>query len=619
MKLHPQVLSKLATASVMSMFLLHAHSQSPAAGAAPATPQAAGPASTATQHRQKNDGTPKADLFLGYSHFRAVPTYADGNRMVALNGGEASLAFNFTPHFALVADFAGYADGQLRLTGTSVNEPRDVNSSGTAFTYMAGPRFSFYRGARVSPFMQVLAGAVHASPVVVSNCSGAPECTALPAQNAFAMTAGGGLDLRLTHHVSLRLVQAEYMMTRFSDVATGAGGSQNDMRLSSGLVFSFGGAHHREMAKLPPTVSCSVDGRTIYAGSGERLGVHAVANDPDNEALSYAWSASGGAIDGSGPDAQWNSTGTAAGAYKVHVTVKDTDGATADCSTEVHVEAQQIRQPTMSCSADRAAVTSGSSVQITAAVIDPGGDPLTFSWSSTAGRVTGSGASVSLDTSSVPAGSYVVTGHVDDVRGGAADCTVRITVQEKTPAVLEAQLALRSIYFPTAEPSEEHPDTGLVASQQAALAALAADFQTYLQAHPNAVLTLEGHADPRGSAEYNQRLSERRVEVTKAFLVAHGVPAGAIETKAFGLQQGLSQAEVEESVRQNPDLTPEQRTRLLENSTTIVLASNRRVDLRLDRTGQQSARVYPFHEPDSPTLLRQRGTRGASRKHHPAK
>jgi hypothetical protein len=43
--------------------------------------------------------------------------------------------------------------------------------------------------------------------------------------------------------------------------------------------------------------------------------------------------------------------------------------------------------------------------------------------------------------------------------------------------------------------------------------------------------------------------------------------------------------------------------------TTILLASNRRVDIALSTTGQQSLRQYPFNAADSLTLIRQAETK----------
>ena len=142
---------------------------------------------------------------------------------------------------------------------------------------------------------------------------------------------------------------------------------------------------------------------------------------------------------------------------------------------------------------------------------------------------------------------------------------------------IEKRLALHSIYFATAKPTSKNSDGGLLASQEKTLVTLANDFQTYLQGKPDARLTIEGHADPRGSVEYNQALSERRVERTKRFLVEKGVPAASIQTEAFGKQQELTDAQVKSAVERNPELSTEERQKLLDHMSTIFLASNRRV------------------------------------------
>ena len=56
---------------------------------------------------------------------------------------------------------------------------------------------------------------------------------------------------------------------------------------------------------------------------------------------------------------------------------------------------------------------------------------------------------------------------------------------------------------------------------------------------------IDGHADRLGSHEYNQRLSEKRAEVAKAYLVGKGVPANSIETNGFGKTQPATGAGVQ--------------------------------------------------------------------------
>ena len=132
---------------------------------------------------------------------------------------------------------------------------------------------------------------------------------------------------------------------------------------------------------------------------------------------------------------------------------------------------------------------------------------------------------------------------------------------------------------------------------------LAADFKQYLTSKPDAHLILGGHADHRGSAEYNQALSQRRVDRTKSFLIEQGVPEANIETKAFGKEDNLTDEQVKGEVDSNADLTPGEKARVLSHMVTIRMASNRRVDVTLSTTGQTSVRQFPFNATDALTLI----------------
>ena len=181
-----------------------------------------------------------------------------------------------------------------------------------------------------------------------------------------------------------------------------------------------------------------------------------------------------------------------------------------------------------------------------------------------------------------------------DSRGLTGQASTQVTVENPPPppvdTALEARLALHSVYFLTAQPSPKDPNAGLLPSQQKTLVALATDFKKYLETKPDAHLTLEGHADQRGTPAFNQALSERRVARVKSFLVEQGVPESAIETKAYGEQRNLTTEEVKESVEKNPDLTTEERKRALARINVIRMASNRRVDITLSRSAKAKPR-----------------------------
>jgi hypothetical protein len=53
---------------------------------------------------------------------------------------------------------------------------------------------------------------------------------------AFAGNFGGGLDLRVTHRFSVRLVEANYLLTTFDN---GTNNHQNNLRISAGAVIRF--------------------------------------------------------------------------------------------------------------------------------------------------------------------------------------------------------------------------------------------------------------------------------------------------------------------------------------------------------------------------------------------
>jgi outer membrane protein OmpA-like peptidoglycan-associated protein len=173
--------------------------------------------------------------------------------------------------------------------------------------------------------------------------------------------------------------------------------------------------------------------------------------------------------------------------------------------------------------------------------------------------------------------------------------------------VPDTGLALNSVYFQTDIPRSIKTKKGLVPSQQAALTSVADAFKKYLENKPDAHLTLMGHADERGPNGYNKDLSERRAEVAKTFLVDQGIPADHLDTQGLGDDQNLTTEQVKQSVEQNPDLNDEERQRALEKLHTLVLANNRRVDITLSTTGQESAHQYPFKAEDFAKLVNRNG------------
>jgi len=156
---------------------------------------------------------PKAEVFGGYSYLH-VSEFGNGFNF---NGGSGSIAVNPNNWFGIVGDIGAYHNG-------------DFGVSTTAVSYLFGPRFSYRKNEKVTPFFHVLFGGAHIS-ASFSGISGS--------DNAFAWALGGGADVKVHPHVAIRLIQAEYLMTKFAD---GDNDRQNNVRISAGIVFRWGGS-----------------------------------------------------------------------------------------------------------------------------------------------------------------------------------------------------------------------------------------------------------------------------------------------------------------------------------------------------------------------------------------
>jgi hypothetical protein len=202
--------------------------------------------------------------------------------------------------------------------------------------------------------------------------------------------------------------------------------------------------------------------------------------------------------------------------------------------------------------------------------------------------------------------------HSSNVCGGSETRTASLHLvgsiesgREAAAEVLLVKLPGNSIYFPTDFPRKAKPKGGLVSSQEALLAQLVSNFKQYLQFSPDAKLTLEGHADRRGSVRYNMALSERRAERVRSYLEEQGINAADLQTKGFGKGQNLDKATVKQLAEQIPDLTAQDREKIYHRLPTFVLANNRRVDIVLSTTGKRSLEYYPYKAADLKELLRE--------------
>ena len=152
--------------------------------------------------------TPEAEVFGGYSNLVANVSGPSFN----LNGLDFSVAENVNSWFGGALDFTSHFGTEA---GNKVNTQ--------TITY--GPVFSYRKHPSAVPFAHCLLGAVRGSADYLDISKSAWQ---------FTVVAGGGLDVKLTDAVALRVIQADYVMTRFSST------SQDNIRLSAGIVLRFG-------------------------------------------------------------------------------------------------------------------------------------------------------------------------------------------------------------------------------------------------------------------------------------------------------------------------------------------------------------------------------------------
>jgi outer membrane protein OmpA-like peptidoglycan-associated protein len=171
------------------------------------------------------------------------------------------------------------------------------------------------------------------------------------------------------------------------------------------------------------------------------------ANLNPKKTATYNWTSDGGTVAGTEATANVTTTNLNPGSYTVkgHVSEGNKPGEMADCSAPFTI--QQFQPPTVSCSANPSTVAPGDSSTITANGTSPQNRPLTYSYSSTAGSVTGNTSTATLNTTGAAPGTITVTANVVDDKGQSASCTATVTVNAPPPPPAPTTQALCSINF----------------------------------------------------------------------------------------------------------------------------------------------------------------------------
>jgi hypothetical protein len=259
--------------------------------ALPATPWPTpfpGPAAERKDTRPPGRLLPRYELAGMYQYINFSP----GSPFQNFNnhGATGSFTYNASKWMGLTAELGGYQFSRnlFPITGSNSGVTEGFTS------YLFGPRLNLRKFDHFVPFAEFLIGGASAGSEMVGGQN----------QSAFASAAGGGVDMVLNKNLAWRVAQLDYLMTTFSGTFLGPTARQNNFRAGTGVVLRWGIPHPPPPPNHPPVAACSVNPTSIYAGSSDSVAVHVNASDPDNDPLTYSYSATGGAVEGTGSEAR---------------------------------------------------------------------------------------------------------------------------------------------------------------------------------------------------------------------------------------------------------------------------------------------------------------------------
>lgn len=138
-----------------------------------------------------------------------------------MNGGMAEARVSFLPHgISAVAELTGEHAASINSAHQSLN----------FVSYLLGPRFSWQNATRYRPFAQFLIGGTHGFGALFPNTNG----PSLPNPDAFSFASGAGVNMNVSHHIALRIIQVDYLQTHLPNDGNNL---QDHLRIAAGIVW----------------------------------------------------------------------------------------------------------------------------------------------------------------------------------------------------------------------------------------------------------------------------------------------------------------------------------------------------------------------------------------------
>ncbi len=455
----------------------------------------------------QTDIQPKDEVFGGYSWLHPNGSVDFGYKVKDITKG-----FDFSNVYYLPAvhNLGILADGSGHFGA----------SSNAQVGYMLGGLQYKFHTDTFSPFVRVFVGVSRIDPPLT-----AAEWNA-------AVGGGGGFDLNITHRFALRLAQVDYIYSNYKPHVLGNTSQWNSIRLAAGVVVNLGNYY-------APALAATCSAQPTEVTEGEPVTVTATGtNFNPKHTITYAWTTDGGKIDtANAQSAHIDTTGASAGSHTANATLTDAKMKkmnSATCSAPFTVKAKPMNPPQVTCSANPATVQAGTPSTITANATspDPGVTISSYSYQASAGTVSGTGTSATLDTTGAPGGPINVNVTATDSRGLTGNCTATVTVEAPPPA---PQVSARTPIQFIQRPKQKYIPWRVDNEAKAILD----DDASALKNDPNAKLVIVGYADGepqpmigKGKSRHAMDLAAQRAVNAKAYLVQQqGIDPSRVEVR----------------------------------------------------------------------------------------
>lgn len=457
----------------------------------------------------QDDETPKYEIFAGYQWLHpgaTVPApFQSPSAPVPLtlrdmgDGAGGSFTYNFAKYLGLEGDYG-----------------HNWTDQASEQTLSVGPKLET-RGEGVNLFLNTLLSWNHM------------DISGLGGRNGIGAILGGGMDMRVTRHLGIRLIEADYVWAHqnFSDVVSSSfpglrRPNFDGARLRTGFEWYFG-----YPPSAAPTATCSMQPSEVMVGEP----ITATANAKDfnpKHTLNYTWTSTGGKITGKDNTASIDTNGIAGGTYTATANITDPKqkkNGTATCSATFTVKEPPKNPPTLSCSANPSSLQAGGSSTITCNCTSPDNVPVTVGdWSASSGSISGSGSTATLNTTGASAGPITVTAVCTDSRGLKSNAaSTQVTVENPPPPPAPQASKLSQCDFPNLVKPWRVDNT---------CKAILDDVAKNLQQNADSKLVIVGNAEP---TEKRKNLAAERAVDSKAYLTGGeaqlGIDPSRIETR----------------------------------------------------------------------------------------